>query len=94
MVARRAHNPKVGGSNPPPATKEFITGSTVFTNTMFALQEIRMGVKLKPLSLLLSSLSGELGLPLAIRAGMDYENRRCVAGNDSYKANSYSQKRL
>ena len=22
LVARRAHNPKVGGSNPPPATKE------------------------------------------------------------------------
>jgi hypothetical protein len=23
LVARWAHNPKVGGSNPPPATKEF-----------------------------------------------------------------------
>ena len=23
LVARRAHNPKVGGSNPPPATSNF-----------------------------------------------------------------------
>src|ERR1700736_6384477 len=33
LVARWAHNPKVGGSNPPPATKSFIElrASDVFT---------------------------------------------------------------
>ena len=37
MVARRAHNPKVGGSNPPPATKSHKT--TTF-NPYFKLQDI------------------------------------------------------
>ena len=26
LVARRAHNPEAGGSSPPPATKDWLTG--------------------------------------------------------------------
>ena len=37
LVARRAHNPKVGGSNPPPATKSVTVVDTISTTVIFDL---------------------------------------------------------
>ena len=35
LVARRAHNPKVGGSNPPPATNNNIKDLEIFLNPFY-----------------------------------------------------------
>ena len=37
LVARRAHNPKVGGSSPPPATKSVTVVDTISTTVIFCL---------------------------------------------------------
>ena len=37
LVARRAHNPKVGGSSPPPATKSVTVVDTISTTVTFYL---------------------------------------------------------
>ena len=43
VAARRAHNPKVGGSNPPPATPE---GPQAIQPAVFAL--IAVGARFRP----------------------------------------------
>ena len=37
LVARRAHNPKVGGSSPPPATKSVTVVDTISATVIFCL---------------------------------------------------------
>ena len=37
LVARRAHNPKVGGSSPPPATKSITVVDTKSATVIFCL---------------------------------------------------------
>ena len=49
VVARRAHNPKVGGSNPSPATKKPVQGtgfSTIgLTNHSFLMKSVTRSIK-------------------------------------------------
>ena len=46
--ARRAHNPKVGGSNPPPATKELEVGSVKLPTFFVLLGQIERKPRIAP----------------------------------------------
>ena len=45
LVARRAHNPEVGGSSPPPATKDYKSLSE-YSERFFSFEEFALGADL------------------------------------------------